>query len=109
MREGSSTVTIPHMRGASEELTRALDPDVTGPELVPLSLHRDYTVRAAVAARTDVPVAVLMSLSHDHVPDVLKAIIANPRTPSSIIRNLADHRNPQVADAAVQRLRNTWR
>lgn len=97
------------MRGASEDLARALDPSVAGPDLVPLSLHRDYTVRAAVAARQDVPVAVLMSLSHDHMPDVLKAIIGNGRTPSSIIRNLADHRNPQVADAAVQRLRNAWR
>jgi len=31
------------------------------------------------------------------------------RTPSSVIRSLADSRNSKIADLAVQRLRNSFR
>jgi hypothetical protein len=88
---------------------RAQDPEVTGPALLPLAVHRDAQVRAAIASRTDTPAGALISLGHDHSVDVLEALIRNPRTPSSVIRNLADHRAPRIADLAVQRLRNAFR
>ncbi|MFN3865519.1 MAG: hypothetical protein ACK4MD_02260 [Demequina sp.] len=100
---------MPPTRGASEDVVRALDPQVAGPDLLRLAVHREPTVRAAVATRTDCPMGALISLGNDHCVDVLDALIANPRTPSSVIRNLADHRNPQVSEAAVKRLRNSFR
>lgn len=102
-------MTISSTRGAPEDVVRALDPEVTGPDLLRLAVHRDPTVRAAVATRRDCPMGALISLGHDHSLEVLEALIANPRTPSSVIRNLADHRNPQVSGSAVQRLRNSFR
>ncbi|WP_061963592.1 hypothetical protein [Demequina aurantiaca] len=96
-------------RDASEDVLRALDPLVVGPELLALATSREPQVRAAVASRSDCPAGALISLGHDHQMVVLEAVIANPKTPSSVIRNLGDHRNQRVADLAVQRLRNSFR
>jgi hypothetical protein len=107
--EGEDIVGLSPARGASEDLLRAKDPEIAGSDLLPLAVHRDPVVRATVAARTDCPAGALVSLGHDHAPEVLLALISNPRTPSSVIRKLADHRLTHIADAAVQRLRNTYR
>ncbi len=93
----------------SQDLAMAQDPEVTGANLLSLAVHRDASVRAAVAQRPDCPVGALISLSHDHREEVLLALIANPRTPSSVVRNLADHRYQRVADAAELRLRSIAR
>lgn len=106
------TLGYTHVRGsseASEEVLRALDPLVTGPDLMALAVHRDPQVRTAVASRGDCPPGALLSLGHDQQVVVLQALIANPKTPSSVIRNLGDHRNPTVSGLAVQRLRNSFR
>ena len=102
-------MSVSSTRGASEDVVRALDPAVTGADLLRLAVHRSSAVRAAVASRTDCPAGALISLGHDHSVDVLEALIGNPRTPSSVIRNLADHRTARVSEAAVQRLRNSFR
>lgn len=80
-----------------------------GTDLLSLAVHRDPEVRATVAARTDCPPGALISLGYDHSPDVLLALIRNPRTPSSVIRRLGDNRLMPIADAAIQRLSNTYR
>ena len=85
-------------------LDRATQADVSSTELLSLAVHREPAVRAAIARRTDCPAGALISLGHDHRPEVLLALITNPRTPSSVVRNLADHRSQQVADAAEERL-----
>lgn len=89
-------------------LLRAAEPDVPSSELLSLAVHREGAVRAVVAGRRDCPAGALISLGHDYRPEVLLALIANPRTPSSVVRNLADHRVQQVADAAEQRLRSIF-
>ena len=91
------------------DLDRAKDPDVTGANLLSLAVHAEPSVRAVVAARVDCPVGALISLGHDHRAEVLLALLTNPRTPSSVVRNLADHRDSKVAMAAERRLRATYR
>ncbi|MFV0633571.1 hypothetical protein [Demequina sp.] len=93
-------------RGAFEYIAKAQDPEVTGPELLTLAVHRNSAVRTAVASRPDCPVSALISLGHDSDHGVLRALIANPRTPLSVMRALADHRNTEISGSAVQRLRN---
>lgn len=100
---------LPSARSASEDVSRAIDPSVTGADLLPFAVHRSASVRAAVASRTDCPVGALISLGHDHDVVVLEALLRNVRTPSSVVRALADHRNARVSDLAVQRLRNSYR
>lgn len=102
-------VSPPPARDASNDVVRALDPEITGQELLPFAVHRNANVRAAVAARTDCPVGALISLGHDHDVMVLEALLRNVRTPSSVVRALADHRNVRISDLAVQRLRNGYR
>lgn len=92
-----------------DDLERAVDLRVSGPALMTLATHPRAVVRAAVAGRADCPTTALVSLSHDQAPEVLIALLSNPRTPASTVRNLADHRNTKVADLAVQRLRNQYR
>ena len=89
-------------------LERATRSEIATTELLSLALHREPAVRATIARRTDCPAGALISLGHDHRPEVLLALITNPRTPSSVVRNLADHRVQQVADAAEERLRGIY-
>jgi hypothetical protein len=96
-------------RNSSADLARALDPHVVGQELLPLAVHRDAKVRTAVASRTDCPMGALIALGHDSDVHVLEALIRNVRTPSSVIRSLADSRNSKISELAVQRLRNSFR
>jgi hypothetical protein len=96
-------------RNSSADLARALDPQVVGQELLPLAVHRDAKVRTAVASRTDCPMGALIALGHDSDVHVLEALIRNVRTPSSVIRSLADSRNSKISELAVQRLRNSFR
>lgn len=102
-------VSLPLGRDVTGDLARATDAAVTGSELLPFAVHRSASVRAAVAARTDCPVGALISLGHDHDVLVLEALLRNVRTPSSVVRALADHRNAKISDLAVQRLRNSYR
>jgi hypothetical protein len=51
----------------------------------------------------------IIALGHDHDIRVLEAVIRNVRTPSSVIRSLADSRNSRISEQAVQRLRNSFR
>ncbi|MDN4471532.1 hypothetical protein [Demequina zhanjiangensis] len=92
-----------------DDLARAADPAVAGQELMGLATHRRAAVRAAVAARPDLPATVVVFLSRDHSSEVLTSLLRNPRIPASTVRYLADHRDPRVADLAVQRLRNDFR
>ena len=100
---------LPYARSTSEDVARASDPSVTGNELLPYAVNRSAIVRAAVASRKDCPVGALISLGHDHEPAVLEALLRNVRTPSSVVRALADHRNQTIAELAAQRLRNSFR
>lgn len=100
---------LPPAQGTAEDEARAVDPAVTDAALLPFAVHRSARVRAAVAARKDCPIGALISLGHDHDQSVLEAVLRNVRTPSSVVRGLADHRDPRVADLAVQRLRNSYR
>lgn len=108
-RVKKAMVSLPPARDASDDILRALDPGLTGSALLPYAVHRNAQVRAAVAARTDCPVGALISLVHDHETAVLEALLRNVRTPSSVVRALADHRNQRISDLAVQRLRNGYR
>ena len=108
-RVGKAMMSLPPARDASDDVLRALDPDLTGSALLPYAVHRNAEVRAAVAARADCPAGALISLGHDHDVVVLEALLRNVRTPSSVVRALADHRNQRISDLAVQRLRNGYR
>jgi hypothetical protein len=102
-------MSITPARGLSADVARALEAQLESPELMRLAVHQNPAVRAAVGSRQDCPVGALISLGNDHSIEVLEALLRNPRTPASVIRKLADHRNQRISDAAVQRLRNQLR
>lgn len=93
----------------TDDVARALDPAVTGVELLPLAVHRDPAVRVAVASRTDCPMGALLALGHDRSPEVLSALIRNARAPETLIRQLAEHKKAEIRDAALMRLKTTFR
>lgn len=92
-----------HVQG--ELLARAAE--VTGPELLTYAAHSDARVRATVARRADCPMSAFISLGYDHSLEVVRALLDNPATPTSVVRKLADHRDPDVSEVAIQRLRNS--
>ncbi len=93
----------------TDDVARALDPSVTGVDLLPLAVHRDPAVRVAVASRTDCPMGALLALGHDRNTDVLAALVRNARAPETLIRQLAEHRKPEIRDAALMRLKRAFR
>jgi hypothetical protein len=76
-------------------------------DLLPLAVHRNPDVRAAVAARPDCPMGAMLALGHDRSGEVLEALVNNVRAPETLIRQLAEHRRPEIRDAALARLRRT--
>jgi len=90
---------------ATDDIARALDPNITGVDLLPLAVHRNPEVRAAVASRPDCPMGALLALGHDRNPDVLGALVRNGRAPETLIRQLAEHRRSEIRDAALMRLK----
>src|ERR1035437_8998568 len=92
-------------RSATEDIARALDPQVRRSELVALAAHRDMGVRAAVASRLDAPMASLISLAHETDVRVLSALVDNPASPPWVIRKLATERHTEIRERALARLR----
>jgi hypothetical protein len=92
-------------RSSTEDVARALDPEVARMDLVALAAHRDMRVRAAVASRIDAPMASLISLAHEDDLRVREALVANPSSPLWVIRTLAADRRPQIRGRAFARLR----
>ena len=91
-------------RHKSEELLRAVDPDVTGADLVSLASSRDNAVKAALAARLDCPMASMFSLAQENDQKILEALARNPSAPRGVVVHLAQNRRPQVRDLALKRL-----
>ena len=91
-------------RTHSEHLERALDPHTPSADLIGLSLHRDSAVKAAVASRTDCPLATLCNLAQEDDARVLEAVVRNPAAPRRIVEQLADHKRGSVREAARARL-----
>ncbi len=92
-------------RTITEDVSRALDPQVQRMELVTLAAHRDMRVRAAVASRVGAPMASLISLALDDDLRVREALVGNPTSPLWVIQTLATDRRPQIRDRAFARLR----
>lgn len=91
-------------RTKTDDLERARDPHTPGTELMSLSLHRDWSVRAAVGGRTDCPLATLLSLSLEDDARVVEAVAGNPMLPERILEMLAEHKRSGVRTIARRRL-----
>lgn len=91
-------------RSKSDDLLRALDPEVTGAALVALGSSRDNSVKAALAARTDCPMALMFSLAQENDAKTLDALVRNPSVPAGVLGHLAQSKRAQVRDLAKERL-----
>ncbi len=92
-------------RSYDEDVARALNPEVRGSELVALAAHRDTSVRAAVASRSDAPMATLICLAHESDRRILEALVGNPGSPPWVLRQLAVDRRAEISERALARLR----
>lgn len=116
--------------GASAEVQAALQPGLTREQLVEHGGSRNTLVRAAIAARADCPLGLMVSLAHDYSAevrcavarnshaqrtvmaylsadrsvDVLKALLENPSLPGELVEELAFHKKGPVRAAAAARL-----
>ena len=100
------TIVMHAPRPATDDVSRALHPSVRGMELVALAVHRDMSVRAAVASRVDAPMATLISLAHERDTSVLDALLDNPSSPLFVVQKIAlDAPRRYTRERAVARLR----
>lgn len=121
--------------GASEEVAQAGDPGLHRTQVTVLASSKNVLVRAAIAARPDLPLGLMVTLAHDratevrgaiaanptasapimehlvtdrHVP-VLEALLSNPALPPALVEKLAFHRKAEVRAAAAARLNDPTR
>jgi hypothetical protein len=87
--------------GANAEVHEAQNPALSKAELLPLGGSRSVAVRAIVAARLDCPLGLMVTLAHDHHPDVRCAIASNPSAQRSVLAYLASDRHVEVVRAVV--------
>ncbi len=116
--------------GASPDVRAASDPARTKQELLELGRSRNHVVRAAVAARADCPLGLMVTLAHDISVDVriavamndhaqrsvmnylasdravlvVIALVSNPALPPDLLEELAFNRHARVRAAAVERM-----
>lgn len=93
------------IRHTDDDRLRALDPLTTRAELVQLAAHRHTEIRAMVAARTDCPLAAMLSLVHEADQRVLEALAANPMSPRAVLEVLVTSKRDAVRALASRRLR----
>jgi len=91
-------------RTRADDLHRAQEPQTPATELMSLSLHRDWAVKAAVGARTDCPLATLLNLALDEDTRVVESVAGNPMLPDRVLEMLAEHKRGSVRAIARQRL-----
>lgn len=87
--------------GASPAVRAASDPALTKNELLELGGSRNYAVRAAVAARPDCPLGLMVTLAHDVSADVRVAVALNDHAQRSVMQYLASDRNVAVVVALL--------
>ena len=91
-------------RSKAEDLARAQDPSTVSADLVALAMHKDDSVRAAVAGRADCPMATMLVLAQDKDSDVLQALVQNQSASPTVLQMLSDSRKSAIRTAARRRL-----
>jgi hypothetical protein len=87
--------------GASEEVSEAARDVLHKTRVIVLGQSKNKLVREIVAGRPDCPLGILITLTHDRVPDVRAAVAGNPIASSSILEHLADDKSVEVILALV--------
>jgi hypothetical protein len=116
--------------GASAEVQEASMSTLDKQRIGELGSSRNALVRAAIAARTDCPLGLMVTLAHDYSAEVraaiarngsaqrtvmaylsadrsvevVTALLENPRLPAEILEELAFHRKSQIRTVAAARL-----
>ena len=116
--------------GANPETIEATLPALDKRRLVELASSRNALVRAAIAARADCPLGLMVTLAHDYSVevraavarngvaqrtvmaylsadrsvDVLTALLENASLPDELLEELAFHKKPAVRAVAAKRL-----
>ncbi|MDN4475057.1 hypothetical protein QQX09_04195 [Demequina sp. SYSU T00192] len=87
--------------GASTEVEEAAAPGLTKERMQELGGSRNALVREAIAARTDCPFGLMVTLAHDHVVPVRAAMAGNPKVLHSILDYLSHDRQVAVLCAVA--------
>ena len=88
--------------GASPEVLEAQQPGLHRAHIMALGSSRNVLVRAAVAARTDCPLGLMVTLAHDYHADVRSAVARNPAAQRTVMAYLAADRNQDVVLAVLE-------
>ena len=87
--------------GSSADLVEASTGNLDRARMLVLGTSKNGLVRAAIAERQDCPFGLMVTLAHDHSPDVRCAVAANPRAQRSVLQYLAADRAVPVALALI--------
>jgi hypothetical protein len=88
--------------GASVDVQAAFDPALTRERAVELGNSRNAIVRAAIAARADCPLGLMVTLAHDYSADVRAAVARNSHAQRTVMAYLATDRSVDVLTALLQ-------
>lgn len=87
--------------GSSPEINEAQLPNLDNATLAAHGRSKNAVVRAIIAARTDCPFGLMVTLAHDPAVEVRTAVAGNSTAVSSVLEHLASDKSPEVLMALV--------
>ncbi|WP_084074140.1 hypothetical protein [Demequina sp. NBRC 110052] len=87
--------------GASDDVARAAQPDLSGADVLLLSRSRNSVVRSTIAERPDLPLSIVVALTSDSDVNVRAAIAANTHVAAGVLEELAGDRQVAVVSAVI--------
>ena len=87
--------------GSSPEIHEAQLPNLSNAELAAHGRSKNALVRAVIAARTDCPFGLMVTLAHDPAAEVRVAVAGNPNAVESVMEHLASDKSVDVVMALV--------
>lgn len=88
--------------GASAEVDSARREVLDKTQLVVLGQSKNEVVREIIAARTDCPLGIMVTLTHDRSTDVRAAVAGNPSVSRTVMEHLAEDKQVAVLEALVR-------
>lgn len=88
--------------GASAEVEEAARPGLDKARINELAGSRNALVRAAIAARTDCPLGLMVTLAHDYSAEVRAAVAKNPTAQRTVMAYLSADRSVDVLTALLE-------
>jgi hypothetical protein len=87
--------------GASAEVAQARNSDLSKDQIVAFGQSKNSLVREIIASRSDCPLGIMVTLTHDRETDVRAAVAGNTSASRTVMEHLTDDKQIPVLEALI--------